>query len=176
MLDHPFSVFGWLVAGAGFALLIFWVPTGVPSPGFGVRVDSVFNMHKAHISQAILLTGLAMVIAGVIAGGFEALRSSRREATGGAARSTKGGHAEEKSDAATDGAQVIEEPVEAYQYKGGYPDFSQLKEIHVVRRGMFRRHEIFEMNGGQCLFRDSQGWRPFASKEEAVEAATFEGK
>lgn len=75
MLDHPFSIFGWLVAGAGFALLIFWVPTGVPSPGFGVRVEPVFNMHKAQISWAVLLMGLAMVISGAVAGGFKSLHS-----------------------------------------------------------------------------------------------------
>lgn len=177
MLSHPLSVFGWLVAGAGFALLIFWVPTDVPSPGFGVRVEPVFNMHKAQISLGVLLTGLAMMIAGTIAGGFRELRSSLRDAAGGTARLTGESQTEKSADMVADGAQVIKESAEPYYYAPGHPpNFNRLKETHLIRRGMFGRIEIHEMDDGQFLFQSSEGWRPFASKGEAVEAATFDSK
>ena len=175
MLDHPLSVLGWLVAGIGFALLIFWVPTNVPSPGFGARVEPVFNMHKAQISQSVLLTGLAMGIAGAIAGGFKALRSSLQDAGGLVARSTGKGQPEESAVPIVDEAQVIEERAEPYDYTPGHPaNFNRLKETHLIRRGMFGRIEIHEMDGGQFLLHDGQGWRSFASKEEAV--AMLDGK
>jgi len=76
MLDHPFSILGWIVATVGFLLLLAWVPTEIPSGSFGGQSTQVFNAYKASISSAVMSIGFVMVIAGTVARGFDRLSSA----------------------------------------------------------------------------------------------------
>ncbi len=81
MLSHPLTITGAGVATVGFLLLIFWVP--IENQGFGYALrdygirDSVFNMHRAEISRAVMSVGFVLVIVGVISRGFELVLETR---------------------------------------------------------------------------------------------------
>ena len=61
MIDHPFSMRGWLLLGIGFVMLIFWVPTDADLAALFGPETHVFNLHKAAISGAVMLAGLALI-------------------------------------------------------------------------------------------------------------------
>ena len=173
MLDHPLSVSGWIVAAIGFAALVFWVPTAAPTSGFGAA-GTVFNMHKAEISWAVMATGFVMVIVGTIAGGFDSLQRTLRENHEPTA-------APRPSQVENDGVNDNVAPASptpsseaaAPEYReGDPPNFNLLKKTHLVRLNFFNSIEIHEMPDGLFIMHDGNKWRSFTSKEDAVKVAT----
>ena len=169
-MGHPLSILGWCVTAVGFALLIFWVPTAVEAPlarDFLPRGATVFNAHKAAISQAVIAVGLAMVISGAITSGFEGLSVARR--LGGDAEPSAAEGEPFKADereAGTEATAYAAQGPTRYQM-GEPPNFNRLVKTHAVRQGMFSSQEIHEMDNGQFLLHDENGWQPFDSLEEA---------
>ncbi|MFU8779262.1 MAG: hypothetical protein ACNA7M_16610, partial [Roseovarius sp.] len=89
--NHPVAIFGWLTIAVGFTMLVLWVPTEVPTSSLSNLNHTVFNAHKASISQAVMLLGSVMVLVGAIDAGFSGLQlkiSSKQSPNSGDANIT----------------------------------------------------------------------------------------
>lgn len=153
MLDHPFSILGWIVATIGFLLLLAWVPTEVPSGTFGGQSTQVFNAYKASISSAVMSIGFVMVIAGTVARGFERLSSASLGVATGATvndRSSEFSTSSVLQDEITQGA-----------------DLSEIVEIVTVKDRQGNDREAKVSKSGSAILQTVNGQKAFSSVDEA---------
>lgn len=153
MLDHPFSILGWIVATIGFLLLLAWVPTEVPSGSFGGQSTQVFNAYKAAISSAVMSIGFVMVIAGTVARGFERLSSAN---LGFATESSANARSSEFSTRS-----VLQDEIT----QGA--DLSEIVEIVTVKDRQGNDREVKVSKSGAAILQTVNGQKAFSSVDEA---------
>ena len=148
VFNNPISVIGWIIALIGWFILLL-----VPGEG---RTGFV-NLHRLQIADAAILSGLAMVIIGTIADGFERLLTAterQRE------RFTPQGHGSESGRQPHNTDRTQREP------GAPPPDFNLLVTTHKLRFGQFGRAEVHELRDGRFALRLSGHWHYFATLDE----------
>lgn len=153
MLDHPFSILGWIVATIGFLLLLAWVPTEVPSGSFGGQSTQVFNAHKSAISSAVMSIGFVMVIAGTVARGFDRLSSANL----GVARASR---ANDRS------SEFSSRSVPQDEITQG-ADLSEIVEVVRVKDRQGNYRDVKVSKNGAAILQTINGQKAFSSVDEA---------
>lgn len=147
----PVTIFGWLLSAIGFLLLLAWVPIEQTSFGIPTGRQSVFNLHRAEITRAIISAGFVLVIIGVIARGFEMLVEAR------------GRPSLQEGNSAV--SALHDETVEATY--GGDPEGEEGGSSVFVRDRQGREREIRRVGRGRYEAETISGPRSFASLDEA---------
>jgi hypothetical protein len=153
MLDHPFSILGWIVATIGFLLLLAWVPTEVPSGSFGGQSTQVFNAHKSAISSAVMSIGFVMVIAGTVARGFDRLSSSNLDVASVLSANDRP-------------TEVTTRPVPQEEITQG-GDLAQIVEVVRVKDRQGNDREVRVSKNGAAVLQTINGQKAFSSVDEA---------